>query len=157
MASYSFNVPQGMTLSQFYDLVDTLAQGAGITLDSGTFYESDGQFHLTQSPDLTAPQVNAIQSALNAWVYVDYAALSQTAKPSAQAVIADIETLYDAAVIHYTALTGPDKQAIFNTLTTTWNTTATAAQKADALRSLLSLVVIAIYFIYLSLINGNEA
>jgi len=155
MTIETFVAPENMSLVVFYDLVEGLASGAGITVDSNNFRKVGGSFQFEVTPALTTGQRNAIQNALDNWIYVDYATLSEATKPNAKTVLSDMEALYDFAAPYYTGLSGSQKAAILANLTTDWNT-ATAAQKADALRALLSLIVVAIYFIYLKFIdNGN--
>jgi hypothetical protein len=69
-------------------------------------------------------------------------------------VITDLENLHSEALTYYSGLTGQDKQAFFNTLTN-WNT-ANAAARTDALRGLLSLIIVALYFIYLKFVGNGQ-
>lgn len=83
MTLYSFNGPENLPAQQFLDLVRELAQGAGITLDEDSFGQlTPTEFHFIQTPDLTQQQVNAVQNAIDAWVYVDLVAVEQQAEQS---------------------------------------------------------------------------
>ena len=75
-----------------------------------------------------------------------------TGKAGAQGVLSDMEIFFNEAYPYYSNLTPQQRQAFFTTITTGW-ATANAAQKADALRGLLSLLIVAIYFLYLKLIG----
>jgi len=155
MTTYSFEKSVlSSGAGELANLIEARLAQDGITQSDYNLSYSEGNFNIDVEL-LTTQQQTDIAAIIDAYVFVDYAGLSEAAKPNAKTVLSDMEALYDFAAPYYTGLSGSQKAAILANLTTDWNT-ATAAQKADALRALLSLIVVAIYFIYLKFIdNGN--
>lgn len=156
MAIYNFSktVPQGAILGGLADLVEARLALDGLTQADYVMRHVPPNL-VIETASLTAQQQTDVGAIITAYDFVDYYALSQAAKPNAKTVINDMEALYDFAAPYYTGLSGPQKATILANLTTDWNT-ATASEKADALRALLSLIVVALYFIYLKFVgNGN--